>query len=452
MLGDLNDSKALRKEAHAMDFVPSFMALLQELKVIMTAPTFQNFLVIAYGWVFARRRTVTAMIQAAGAVGTKHHSVFHRFFAAARWSLDEFGLATLGLIQPWLGETIYLALDDTLARKSGRRMFGVGMHHDPLISSRKLAVLNWGHSWVVLGVLVKLPFRDDRWFCLPILFRLYLNKSAAHKARRVYRTRPELAVEMLRVLSAHGKTLHFHVLADSLYGGKSVLRELPANCDLTSRLHLDARLYDAPPARRPGQRGRTRKRGDRLASPRQMLEDRARRMTLELYGRKEKVRLAHTLARSEADLARQLRIVAVESLNTEGRIQAFYSTTHQASALQVLTWYAQRWAIEQTFQESKGHLGFEQPQGWSRRAVERTAPLAMLLYSLIVVWFAQHGHRQWQAPERPWYRSKRGPAFVDMLDTLRNETLHDGIISLGLRGPGSRKIIHTLRQVSSLAA
>lgn len=435
-----------------MSFVISFVELLQELNGVMTAPTFQNFLVIAYGWVFARRRRVTAMIQAAGAVGGKHHSTFHRFFAAARWSLDELGLATFKLIQPWLGETIYLALDDTLARKSGRRMFGVGMHHDPLISSRKLAVLNWGHSWVVLGVLVKLPFRDDRWFCLPILFRLYLNKSAAAKARRVYRTRPELAVEMLRVLSAHGKMLHFHVVADSLYGGKSVLHELPANCDLTSRLHLEARLYDAPLERQPGTRGRTRKRGDRLASPRQMLEARARRVTLELYGRKEQVRLAETVARSEADLARPLRVVAVESLNTERRIQAFYSTASQANALQVLAWYARRWAIEQTFQETKGYLGFEQPQGWTRRAVERTAPLAMLLYSLIVVWFAHHGHRHWQVPERPWYRSKRGPAFVDMLDTLRTQTLHSNIISMGLRGPGSRKIIHTLQQVTSLAA
>ena len=209
-----------------MDFVPSFAALLQELNAIMTSPSFRNFLVIAYGWVFARRRTVTAMIQAAGAVGGKHHSAFHRFFAAARWSLDELGLAVFGLVQPWLGETVFLALDDTLARKSGRRMFGVGMHHDPLISSRKLAVLNWGHSWVVLGVLVKLPFRSDRWFCLPILFRLYLNKSAAHKARRIYRTRPELAVDMLRVLSARGKSLCFHLVADSLYGGKSVLRRV----------------------------------------------------------------------------------------------------------------------------------------------------------------------------------------------------------------------------------
>jgi hypothetical protein len=257
---------------------------------------------------------------------------------------------------------------------------------------------------------------------------------------------------MLRVLSARGKTLHFHLLADSLYGGKSVLGELPDNWDLTSRLHLDARLYEPPPARAPGTRGRPRKRGVRLASPRQMLEGRARRVALHLYGRHERVRLADAQARWEADPVRPLRVVAVQSLTANGRIQAFYSTAHEAAAEEVLAWYAQRWAIEQTFQETKGYLGFEQPQGWTRRAVERTAPLAMLLYSLIVVWFADHGHRRWQVPERPWYRSKRGPAFVDMLETLRTETLHKAIISQGLRGPGSRKIIQTIQRVSSLAA
>lgn len=435
-----------------MDFVPSFTALLQELNVIMTAPSFRTFLVIAYGWVFARRRTVTAMIQAAGAVGTKHHSAFHRFFAKANWSLDELGLAVFGLVEPWLGESVLLALDDTLARKKGRQMFGAGMHHDPLISSRKMAVLNWGHSWVVLGVLVRFPFRPDRYFSLPILFRLYLNHEAAERARRVHRTRPELAVEMIHLLCQRQKSRRFHVVADTLYGGRSVLRALPANCQLTSRLHLDAPLYDAPPPRLPGQRGRARKRGERLASPREMLAGRARRATIEVYGRKERVRLADVAAIWEGDLNRTLRVVAVQSLSGERRQQAFYSTCGEAPPEQVLGWYSQRWAIEQTFQESKGHLGFQQPQGWSRRAVERTAPLAMLLYSLIVVWFARHGHRRWQAPDRPWYRSKRGPAFVDMLDTLRNETLRKGIISLGIRGPGSRKIIQTLQQLSSLAA
>ena len=59
--------------------------------------------------------------------------------------------------------------------------------------------MNWGHSWVVLGVIVRFRHWPERAFCLPILFRLYLNKKSAQRDRRKYRTRPELAVEMLRI-------------------------------------------------------------------------------------------------------------------------------------------------------------------------------------------------------------------------------------------------------------
>ena len=435
-----------------MTLVPSFVAWLQPLAIYMTAPSFENFVTLVCGWTFARRRTVTGMIQAAGAVGIRHHSIFHRFFAEASWSLDALGLKVFDLLAPWLGDTVWLAVDDTLARKRGLKIFGVGMHHDPLLSTRKRVTLSWGHSWVVVGVLMQFPFREDRWFCLPIMFRLYLNKDAAAQARRRYRTRPELAVELLQVLCNHVKHRHFHALADSAYGGKSVLRYLPSNCDLSSRLHLDARLYALPPERKPGTNGRPRKRGARLPSPRQMLRRRAERRSLQIYGRRDRVRLSTCQVVWESDLNRTLRVVAVEPLSGGRPIQAFYSTDASATAEQLLTRYARRWAIEQTFQETKSHLGFEQPQGWTRRAVERTAPMAMLIYTLAVTWFANAGHHLWTAPQRPWYCSKRGPAFIDILDTLRRESLRAEVFRTGLTGPGCRKTIKTLLQLASLAA
>jgi DDE superfamily endonuclease len=224
--------------------VPSFVDLLQPLSVAMTVPTFDNLRTVLTGWVYARRRTVTGMIVAADAAGRKHHSAFHRLFASASWSLDALGLSVFALIEPWLGTdtSVMLALDDTLARKRGVTMFGVGMHHDPLISSRKTAVVNRGHSWVVLSVLVRFPFCQRRCFALPILLRLYLNMKSAAKHRRVYRTRPQLAVQMLGVLCRAYKDRRFHAIADSAYGGQSVLNRLPDNCDPTSRLLLDARL------------------------------------------------------------------------------------------------------------------------------------------------------------------------------------------------------------------
>jgi hypothetical protein len=393
----------------------------------MSAPSFQSLLTILTGWIFAPRRTISAMLVAAGVAGTEHHAAFYRLFSAARWSLDQLGLLVFHLLAPWLDEQqpVKLTLDDTNIRKRGVKMFGVGMHHDPLLSTRKKPVLSWGHSWVVLAVVVRLPFCPERVFSLPILFRLYLNRDAAQRARRVYRTRPQLAVELLEVVCAAHPGRRFHTRVDSSYAGESVLGALPPNCDQTSRLPLDARLHEAPLPRKPGQGGRPRKRGARLPTPTQMLQQRGRRVTLSLYGCKARYRLVETVAYWFKLPDRPLKIVVVEPLSGGRPIEALYSTRIDQSAEQVLADYAERWSIEETFQGGKSHLGFAQPQGWSRLAVLRTAPIALLLYSLIVLWFARAGHAAYRPPVRPWYPGKVQPSFADMLATLKRESLRE---------------------------
>lgn len=435
-----------------MELVPGFMALLQGLSSTMTIPSFASLTTVLTGWVFARRHTVTRMILTADQMAQKHFSSYHRLFSAARWSLDAMGLAVFDLIQPFLGSVVMLGLDDTLARKRGVKMFGTGMHHDPLLSSRGKTITHWGHSWVVLGVIVELPFRPGHYYFLPLLFRLYLNKKSAAKHRRTYRTRPELADEMLAVLCNHRKNERFHVVADSTYGGQSVLCRLPSNCDLTSRLMIHARLYGPPPQRKAGTNGRPRKRGQRLPTPQKMLEGRCRRVMLEIYGRRQAARLADRVARVYAAPERPLRVVGVEALQGGRRQEAFYSTCSDATAEQVIGWYAMRWSIEVTTHDSKQHLGFEQPQGWTRQSVERTAPLAMLLYTLIVLWFAREGHSNWRPQIWPWYTSKKDPSFADMLNTLRRLSVRQQVLKLALGGPGSRKIQQLLENAVSLAA
>lgn len=399
----------------------TFLQLVVAMGASMTMPTLTSLVTVVQGWLFAGRHTLTGVLIAVGEGSTKHFSAYYRLFAAARWSLDALGLALFGLLRSLLNwGPIPLTLDDTLARKRGLKVFGAGMHHDPLASSRKYTVTSWGHSWVVLAVRVQVPCIPGRYFSLPVLFRLYLNQKASARWRLAHRTRPELAVELLHLLCTRFPQQLFHAYADSTYGGQSVLAHLPTNCDLTSRLPLDARLYEPPPKRVPGVAGRPRKRGPRLPSPQQMLkQQRARRVTQHLYGRKDKVRLVQTVARWHEVPQLPLKVVVVEPLTGGRPVQAFYSTDIGQSAEQVLAEYSGRWSIEESFQGSKSHLGFEQPQGWSRQAVRRTAPLAMLLYSLTVLWFALEGHTLYKPLHRPWYRHKVRPSFADMLATLR---------------------------------
>lgn len=438
-----------------MSLVPSFVELLQPtFALAMTAPTFNAFLTLLPGWVFARRHTITGMIVAADAVEARHHSAFHRIFATARWSLDEVGLAVAEVLLSVLPDTepALLAVDDTLCRKHGRKVFGAGMHHDPLISSRKMGVCNWGHSWVLLGLVLKLPFAEGRCWCLPLLFRLYRSKQTVAREGGTYRTRPQLAVQMIELLCRRHPSRRFHVLADMAYGGQHVLKALPVNCELTSRLLLDARLVDDPAPRRPGQRGRRPLRGRALPSPRKLLEQRATRLQRKTYGRDDRLRVVEQQARLYHVPGRKVKVVASQSLRGSRCLRAYYSTLAEASATQVLDAYAMRFSIEQTIQEAKGHLGFEQPQNWTPAAVRRTAPLAMLLYTLILWWFAQSGHPRWQPPHRPWYTAKRSPSFADMLATLRCQSVQWSFSATVLHEAREEKIMKTLLHVLQQAA
>ena len=105
--------------------------------------------------------------------------------------------------------------------------------------------------------------------------------------------------------------------------------------------------------------------------------------------------------------------------------QMFYCTKLKWSARQILTAYSYRWAIECTFENCKQLLGLEDPANRVPKAVERTAPLALILYSMIVVWFHTTGHRFVQFPNRPWYSRKEEPSFADLLTTLRRVSLEE---------------------------
>ena len=162
--------------------------------------------------------------------------------------------------------------------------------------------------------------------------------------------------------------------------------------------------------------------------------------------------MTDTVGRAHAVPDRTLRIVAVNPITGGRGPQAFYSTKTDDTAQDVLTRYAMRWSIEEANQNSKGHLGFEEPQGWTRRAVERTAPTTMLLYSLILLWFAKEGHRHYQPVSAPWYRSKSHASFGDMLATLRRESVREQVSAIAPSGKGCRKLIRVLLHAAQQAA
>jgi hypothetical protein len=417
-----------------MSLVPSLLPWLQPFFQFMTAPTAASLQTVLAGWILARRHTVSSALLIQEDL-PKHFSAYHRLFAAARWSLDAIGLALLKLIRHTFlapDAPVFLVVDDTLCRKRGRRVYGAGMHYDPLLTGRKLSNANRslksrGHCWVVLGLVLQFPFRRGHYYCLPLLFRLCLNHKSADKHRRVYRSRPQLAMQMLGKVCSELPQVPFHLLVDSAYGGQQTLRDLPGNCQMTARWILNARLNEpAPPP--SGARGRRPKRGRALGKSGELLDPRSDRTELQLYGRHQRLRVTDVAACLFTVPERLLRVVASEPLSEGGRPRSkqravYYSTVWAASAQQVLSWYAMRWSIEVTFHDAKQQLGLAQPQGWSERAVRRLAPTLLLLYSVVVLWFAAEGHRHYRPRRGRWYPAEPQPSFAEMLATLRQQCL-----------------------------
>ena len=144
-----------------MEVASSFLILLSEFRCIFTAPTFATFVPLMCGWVLShRRRFVTDLIWSSGSTRRGHHSKYHRFFSQSVWELDSLSWVLAQLLVKFFAPTgiIELAVDDTLCHKRGLTVYGTGMHHAPLISSRAKPLVSWGHDRVALTLIVRCPF------------------------------------------------------------------------------------------------------------------------------------------------------------------------------------------------------------------------------------------------------------------------------------------------------
>jgi hypothetical protein len=385
----------------------------------------ESFVTLMAGWVLdLRRHTVTEVIRAAGAVGRKHISSYHRFFSRARWTTDEVGLTLADLVVRRFAPKgiVRLVVDDTLGRHTGKRISGASMHRDPLLSTGRRPFFHWGHVWVVLAIEVEL---FDKSWALPVLFRLHRSEKRCKAEKKRYHKLTEEARELVELLAQRYPDRRFELLGDSAYTNATVIKGRPRNVTLIGRGRLDAALYAPIPTGQRGQMGRPRVRGKRIASPAWWARRKSTRweaIDVTVYGRTATVlvrvidALWYVAAGSDV-----VRLVMVRDFPGHEKDDVFVSTDPSLSPRHIIESFSRRWSLEVSFHEAKGKLGFEDPQNRTERAVERTAPLALISYSLTVLWYVQAGQRTRaaQLPTLPWYTHKAGTTFSDMLATLR---------------------------------
>jgi DDE superfamily endonuclease len=157
-----------------MNLPASAMPVLTMFRPAFSTPTYHRFLVLALAAMLTTgRRTITNLLRTIQYQAQGHASSYHRVFSQRRWSTWVLGrtLTTFLLDYVVPPGPVLLAGDDTVTEHPGPHVFGKGRHRDGVRSSHSYTAYRWGHTWVVISVLVKLPVATRPW-ALPVLAAL----------------------------------------------------------------------------------------------------------------------------------------------------------------------------------------------------------------------------------------------------------------------------------------
>jgi hypothetical protein len=257
--------------------------------------------------------------------------------------------------------------------------------------------------------------------CLPVLARLHVpGKGRKPRRQAAAASTVTTAAALVALLAGAFPGRRIDVVADAHYHGPA-LRDLPGNVTWTTRLPRNAVLYQlAPPrVRKPG---RPPRKGPRLGTWAEMAASASwQRAAVHIYGRDTAEDLAEVTCLWYGCLdTATVRVILARGAATT---LALVTTDLATPAAALVERYAARWSIEQAFTDARNVLGAGEARTRVRRAVQRTVPFALIVHTLVITWYARHGHDPSGITARraaePWYTSKNEPAFEDMLTKLR---------------------------------
>jgi DDE superfamily endonuclease len=409
------------------------------------------------GAVLARgRRTVTSWIRAAK-LSDRFQSCYTAVAAAGKRA-DRIARRLLTeVVTPLVGgaERLTLALDDTPTKRYGPHVQGAGVHHNPAPGPSGSPYV-YGHVFVVLAILATHP----AWgvIALPLLARLYVRKkdlpSIDPKHRPAFRTKLELAVEMLRWvkpwLGLLGKPIW--VVADGAYAKKDFLKPAAAlGMTVVSRLRKDAALRTLPGPRPAGKRGRPRTYGeDKIDLAKRGGQRRGwSSETLTLYG-VAAVKKYKTFLATWRPAGGVIRVVLVDE-PTGWR--AYFCTDTEASVADILGMVADRFSLEITFRECKQVVGAGQQQVRFIWANVGAFHVCLWTFTLTEAW--AWGRQDGDLVDRsasPWDSTLRRPSHADKRRAWRRELLGEEIRATLRPGATEAEIQATVERLLSLAA
>jgi hypothetical protein len=399
---------------------------------LFTKPTWEHAQTLLLGALLSRgKRTVSACLRVVGLSEEKHFQNYHRALNRAKWDSLQASKILFGLIVLLLpaGGPVVIGADDTIERRRGRKIKGVGCYRDPVASSHKNLVKCFGLKWLSLMLCVRLPFANRVW-ALPFLtvlcraeqegqkqkiWRTHRRRNSGRKKQgrakaeakrravafkalpkstpRQHKTSVDILMILVKLLHRWLPERLIVLTADGGYAAVklALLCAGTANLELVTRLRWNAALYH-PPAPQPagksgpkplkGARQRSLKvwaaRGDTPWEEGEVAWYGGGRKTMKFFSRT-------ALWQTEGEAPVAIRYVITRDPEGKLRDEVFATTKLDATPEQIIEWFVMRWPVEVTFEEARAHLGMETQRQWSNLAIARTTPCLLGLFSLVVL-------------------------------------------------------------------
>ena len=452
------------------DMIPSLRSCVDTLAPAFTQPSFASNCHLLLAWVMCLgKHTLSRVGENTRPQDPPDHSqrhgldCYYNFFERSSWDPKDLAcrVALLVLTRLNFSGTITLLVDDTLAHKRGKSVWGLGWWRDAVASTKKRVATASGHNWVVMAVAFCVPGTSTVILALPLLARLHLPGKGQPRCAT-------LAKGMLDEILGWFPGREFTLVADGAYACKEMLKEgLPPSVRFVGRMRGDAAVHDPRvPRQKKGKRGPKPKKGPRLPSPKEAARKADRKRTesgdwlwqaveVTIYG---KTRTLQAVS-YQAVWPRVLGLVPIQVVvvrDPEGRMDDVYlfTTDPSASLEWVIEQFSWRGSVEVLFRASKQVLQIEAPQHYCQESVEKVAPWVWSMQSVIVVWYLTGGS---ELPQAQQMRARMGPwdsewSLRHMTQVLQRATLDVTIQPNSASQPQLREMIQTLQNWALLAA
>jgi len=404
--------------------------------VFTTQTVFENAKTLLLGALLSLgRRTVCACLRSVGLGQEKRFHKYHWVLSMAKWSPRRASRILLRQLLNRLcrsDDPLVFGIDETIERRWGKRIKARGIYRDSVNSSKKHFVKKSGLRWISLMLLTPISWAARVW-ALPFLTVLAPSERYYQQQGKRHKTILDWARQMILQVRHWIPNRGIVVVGDSSYAALRFLEGVRDHATFITRLRLDAALYKPAPPKKPGQSGRPPKKGKRIPKLEDRLDD-PDTVWVEVtipawYGQGPKKMLCTTgtaVWYSSGRPAVPIRWVLLKDPNGELEPAGLLCTDLDLGLLQIIDFFIQRWTVEVTFQEARAHLGVGTQRQWSDRAIKRTTPILLGIFSLVTLW-ANRLHKKGllTIQVNPWYQ-KSHPTFSDALAAVRRHCYRQG--------------------------